>query len=515
MTPIKFSKIAFSILLVFSLVFQLGLVNVIQRNIAYAQTLSVTLSANPSSGPAPLQDVDLTATVSGTATGPITYRFDCTGDGTFEQVISNTNQTSVTAVDLCDYPNPGSYTAKVKVERSNLSFEGTTGILVQQGPSLSVTLSANPSSGFAPLNDVDLTATVSGTATGPITYRFDCTNDGSFEQVISNTSQTSVTAVDLCDYPNPGNFTAKVKVERNNLAFEGTVGIFVQQPTLSVTLSANPSSGPAPLQDVDLTATVSGTATGPITYQFDCTNDGSFEFTQTTSSNPFVAVDLCDYPNQGTFTARVQVTRQSLTAQATTTITVESPPTLNLVVIPSPASGHAPLNDVDITASVSGTATGSITYRFDCTNDGFYERTTTTSSTTYTALDLCSYSSPGIYTLRVKVERQNLMVEGMVSIVVDTPATLAVDFSANPSSGPAPLNDVDFTAFVSGSATGTITYRFDCTGDDNFERTITTNSTSQTVFDLCDYQNPGNYTAKVRVTRGGVEVEGNTVILVF
>jgi hypothetical protein len=308
---------------------------------------------------------------------------------------------------------------------------------------------------------------------------------------------------------------AKVKVERQNLSFVGTTGIFVQSPTVSVTLSANPSSGPAPLNDVDLTAQVSGTATGSITYKFDCTNDGSWEKTTTTSSNPYTAFDLCDYPSQGTYTAKVRVERQGVSDENTTTISVAAPLTLHLAVTTSPSSGHAPLNDVDITAQVSGTATGSITYKFDCTGDGSWEKTLTTSSTSYTAYDLCDYSSAGVYSIKVSVERQGLLVEGIVNVIVDTIATLAIDFSANPSSGSAPLNDVDLTAFVSGTAMGTITYQFDCTNNGSWEKTVTTSSTSYTAYDLCDYSSAGEYTAKVKVSREAVEVEGTTTVLVF
>ncbi len=195
-----------------------------------AQTLSATLSANPSSGPAPLNNVSLTATVSGTATGPITYRFDCTGDGSWE-LVQTSESTSYTAVNLCNYPNPGTYTAKIEVIRNGLAFLGATGILVQGNNLLSVTLSANPSSGPAPLQDVDLTATVSGTATGPITYRFDCTNDGIFERTIT-TSATIYVASNLCDYPNAGQYIAKVKVERGGLSFQSTTAIEVTSPKI-------------------------------------------------------------------------------------------------------------------------------------------------------------------------------------------------------------------------------------------------------------------------------------------
>jgi len=191
----------------------------------YATDLSVDISASPSSGSAPLNDVDLTAVVSGSATGDITYRFDCRNDGSWERTIT-TSSTSYTATDLCDYSDPGNYTAKVSVERGGLVFNGTTAIFVQSGSGLSVNLSANPSSGSAPLNDVDLTANVSGSASGDITYQFDCTSDGSWERTIT-TSSTSYTATDLCDYSSAGNYTAKVSVERGGLSFQGTTAIVV------------------------------------------------------------------------------------------------------------------------------------------------------------------------------------------------------------------------------------------------------------------------------------------------
>ena len=103
-------------------------------------------------------------------------------------------------------------------------------------PSLSVDISANPSSGPAPLNNVDLTANVSGTATGDITYKFDCTNNGTWERT-QTTSSTSYTATDLCDYTDAGVYTAKVSVERNGLAFNGTIAIAVNSSDVSLNIT--------------------------------------------------------------------------------------------------------------------------------------------------------------------------------------------------------------------------------------------------------------------------------------
>ncbi|MDA2925655.1 hypothetical protein MYX78_00210 [Acidobacteria bacterium AH-259-G07] len=108
-----------------------------------------------------------------------------------------------------------------------------------------------------------------------------------------------------------------------------------EELTLSVSLLASPSSGSAPLNGVDLTATVSGSATGTINYIFYC--DRSDSGTKITSGwadkfdgindNPKTAVDACNYNSAGTYTAKVIAERgDAPPAEARTTITVSRPP---------------------------------------------------------------------------------------------------------------------------------------------------------------------------------------------
>lgn len=114
----------------------------------------------------------------------------------------------------------------------------------------------------------------------------------------------------------------------------GTPGykvVFPITPTLSVSLTTDPSSGPAPLNDVDLTADVSGTATGTINYKFDCTDDGIWDHIfNNISDNPKTVTDACDYSLAGDYTARVYVERDTApSATDTATITVtNAPPTV-------------------------------------------------------------------------------------------------------------------------------------------------------------------------------------------
>jgi hypothetical protein len=86
-----------------------------------------------------------------------------------------------------------------------------------------------------------------------------------------------------------------------------------------VALVARPKSDCAPFNNVDLVATLSNYGSGnyDYTYYFDCENDGDWDKTVTTSNTTYTVVDLCDYANVGSYTAKVKVTSNSRTATDT------------------------------------------------------------------------------------------------------------------------------------------------------------------------------------------------------
>lgn len=148
-----------------------------------------------------------------------------------------------------------------------------------------------------------------------------------------------------------------------------SVSVYVSsQPTLSVNLEAVPPSGQAPLNNVDLKATVSGAATGEIRYQFDCHNNGTWDRDITISSEPFspyIAQNLCDYPDAGVYTAKVKVTRQGLIAEDTASITVSqynTKPTVDAGPDRQVNAGET----VTLLGSGSDPDGGAVTYRWTC-----------------------------------------------------------------------------------------------------------------------------------------------------
>lgn len=136
--------------------------------------------------------------------------------------------------------------------------------------------------------------------------------------------------------------------------------------TLGVSLSATPSSGSAPLNDVDLTASVSGTESGAITYIFYCDRaDGGTDilpgeaarYTNVTT-NPITVPNICDYGMARTYSAKVIVQRGASAAQATMAIPVTGGGNQGPSVT---TSGSAAVTQTSASLSMSVTPNGSST----------------------------------------------------------------------------------------------------------------------------------------------------------
>ncbi len=350
--------------------------------------LSVTLSANPSSGTAPLNGVDLTATVSGTATGTINYKFDCTNDGSWDYIFDNISDNPKTVVDACNYASATTYTAKVRVERDVANpAEATATITVTAAPDF--TISALPTSLRGPkvsgASDPQTTVTVNSlnsfSSAVALSTRW-CT--GTADTTCSQSTPTGLTSsfsATPITPPANGSISSTLSIDTNNpvtgdyyFRARGVSGSLTHDTAvitltivdLSVTLTADPTSGTAPLNGVDLTADVGGTATGTVTFNFHCNaltspatwehtfpdidlsitdaspvnrtdSQGHTHSTQRLTGEVFKVIDLCSYSSAGTYTPRVKVNRDVANpAEATAQITVNpgdtTQPTTNIKV---------------------------------------------------------------------------------------------------------------------------------------------------------------------------------------
>ena len=88
---------------------------------------------------------------------------------------------------------------------------------------------------------------------------------------------------------------------------------------LKVSLYADPGTGCAPVNGVNLRALVTNAgisgyngnyndnSNGQLTYSFDCDNNGTFEKTITSADSEIIVSNLCSYSTAGIYTARVRV----------------------------------------------------------------------------------------------------------------------------------------------------------------------------------------------------------------
>lgn len=190
-----------------------------------AQTLSVSLTTNPSSETAPLKGVDFTATVSGNATDTINYTFyanrsddgiNITPDYCFKIDGRNPNGTGGTVIykgsatswnggttftvrNVYNYTSAGTYTAKVIAEQGSASPAEARVTITVSGPT------APPKAQFT-------TSTTSGNA--PLTVQFTDQSTGNITSYSWNFGDggTGTTQNPSHTYTTAGNYTVSLIV---------------------------------------------------------------------------------------------------------------------------------------------------------------------------------------------------------------------------------------------------------------------------------------------------------------
>ncbi len=289
-------------------------------------------------------------------------------------------------------------------------------LLVSSGlasTSLYADLSATPNTGQAPLNNVSLAASVSGDATGLITYRFDCTSDGTWDW-IQTTAANPYTASSICNYPTAGNYTATIKVERDSLAFQGTVAILALAqatfPTVDLKVNGSDTTITIPYNTAATLSWTSNNATS--CYGTDTGWQGYKSLSGSESTGSLL--------NSKTYV--ISCSGNGGTATDSVTVLLASNPVLYASLEAIPNNGIAPLNGVDLRATATGTASGSLNYRFDCTSDGVWDYTFNgIYDNPKTVVDACNYPTNGTYIAKVRIEQGSATPAEATAQVVVSP----------------------------------------------------------------------------------------------
>jgi len=276
-----------------------------QGNVVFRANLS-NVNPNPSVNPTvdagSNRDISesQSITLNGSATDPnslaMTYSWTCNGGSLSNDTVLNPtyNAPSVSSdtVYSCTLTarnvngNTGSDSVAITVRNIGGSSGGDTG---GGGPTISVSLSANPGTSTAvPLNGVDLTATLSTSGISyqaPVTYRFDCENNNSYELRVETTAR-SYTAHDLCNYQYEGTYTPKVLVEVGGYSASNqinlTVGYIPGGGFYGISVDAGPSKDIGENQSTILNGYAFNQYGYALTYYWTC-NGGSIANSSTIS----------------------------------------------------------------------------------------------------------------------------------------------------------------------------------------------------------------------------------------
>ena len=255
------------------------------------QTLSARPVATPSEAYAPAT-LRFSPQVE-TDTAIQTYYWDFDGDGTWDR------QSIFPETYTWKYTIPGRYTVRLKVvDAAGKSAEGTTEVRILNTPP-QVTVDLSPSNGQVPL-EVHFTVHASD-SDGIALYEWDFDGDGIWDYNSTQSGDTAHT------YTDPGVFNAKLKVTDKRGASTlyvtpATTVLAGKEGTPTVSASASPTSGSAPLK-VHFDATADDPeGKGIALYEWDFDGDGTWDY----NSSAGAATDYT-YTALGRFYPRIRV----------------------------------------------------------------------------------------------------------------------------------------------------------------------------------------------------------------
>jgi len=275
--------------------------------------------------------------------------------------------------------------------------------------------------------EAPLTVTFTDESTGLATaWAWDFDNDGVTDATTRNATYS---------YTNPGTYTVNLTVstilESSTESKTGYISVTTPQPPVAG-FTADTTTG-----DVPFTVNFTDQSAGIVTaWAWDFDNDGLTDATTRNAS--------WTYPSSGNYTVNLTVANAGGTNSSVMTdyITATQPQSATVSFTADITSGDAPL-DVSFTDLTSGTISA---WAWDFNNDGIVDNTTRNAKYTYTI--------PGNYSVNLSVTNAGGTSYELKPdyITVTTPIIPVANFSADTTSGPAPLS-VNFTDQSAGIVT--------------------------------------------------------------
>ena len=395
-------------------------------------TATLSSSVNPSIAG---QAVTFTATLPANTTGTVTITAGSTTLG------SPTLTNGVASVTTSALPvGSAIITATYNGDLNNNTANATlTQVINKATPTVNVTTSGPSTFG----NSVSITASVSGGATGTVTFTSGGVTLGS--GVINPATNTAAIATTVLPVGNDL-ITATYGGDANNNSAQGTVTQAVSKAGLAINLvsSLNPSNLN---QSVTFTATLPSGVTGSVTF----TNGATVLGTSTLASGT-AAVSTSSLPGgSDTITATYNGDSNNGTATASVVQTVNknTPPITVTTSGPSTSGGS-----VTITTTLPPGTTGTVTVTSGGVTLGSGPVNSTTGTVTITTTSLPVGTDP--ITASYGGDTNNNPTTGSTTQIVGKASpSVTLTSSANPSS---PGQPVTFTATLPTGVTGTVIF---------------------------------------------------------
>jgi YD repeat-containing protein len=292
-------------------------------------------------------------------------------------------------------------------------------------------------------------------------YEWDLDGNGTYETATSVPTTTKT-------YGAAGEYPVGVKVTDDEGATSvASVTVTVHGSLPQAKLSVSPSPTPTGTQ-VTFDASASSDADGPLTYEWDTDNNGTYE--TTTGSTPTLTKT---YAKAGEYIVGLRVKDTDLTTDtATATAVVQNrAPSASLNATPNPVPTGT---GVTFSAAGSEDPDGTIAkYEWDLDGNGTYETTTTTPTTTKT------YTAAQTPTVGLRVTDDEGATATATKALTVTNRPPVASFTATPNPVPTGTT-VTFDASGSSDPDGTIAkYEWDLDGNGTYETTTTTPTTTK------------------------------------
>ena len=180
-------------------------------------------------------------------------------------------------------------------------------------------------------------------------------------------------------------------------------------PAPNVNLKANGSDGPITIA-YNAAATISWTSTNSTS----CTASNGWSGAKGTSGSESTG----NLTSSKTYT--ITCTGAGGSATDSITVNVEAKPAFNVSLEAIPSSGNVPLI-VTFKVTISGGGQEPSNYKFDCTNDGNWDVSANEIyDNIYTTSNICTFSTAGTYTARVRAQKGTFSAETTTLITVSS-----------------------------------------------------------------------------------------------